>query len=334
MKRKILLRGGKVVPDGDVSMQTQYLRCPCPEKRRLVERNDQLACANSDCPHAHDPERFKSFQGRPVLIAYKATDTLCTPTTNDLTERQFAGNPSKFMDWARRFVYGGSKTTQKNCSHFTQLLKQLNPCPSILVIGSGAKGRGAGALWDDTTLRKTGVDIYVSPTVDYVADAHFLPFADASFDGVWIQAVLEHVAAPMDVVEEIHRVLKPGGVVYAETPFMQQVHAGPYDFTRYTVTGHRFLFRDFCLIDMGGNGGPTQVLAWSIKYLVWSLTKSRKAGIAASLPFFIVARAIDPFIGENALWDVASGVFFLGAKGDGPPMPAKELPGHYRGLQR
>ena len=35
------------------------------------------------------------------------------------------------------------------------------------------------------------------------------------------------------------------GIVYAETPFMQQVHEGAYDFTRYTVLGHRYLFKKF-----------------------------------------------------------------------------------------
>jgi SAM-dependent methyltransferase len=40
----------------------------------------------------------------------------------------------------------------------------------------------------------------------------------------WIQAVLEHALDPPVVVAEIYRVLKPGGLVYADTPFMQRVH--------------------------------------------------------------------------------------------------------------
>lgn len=315
-------------------MPSQELRCPCKEKRQLVEKDGGLACAGENCPHAREPGLFRKLHGKPVLIAYEKTDTLCTPATNDMSERHFAGNPSAIMELARRLVYGISTKSQKNCARFLDLLKQGTPSPSVLVIGAGAMGSGTEALWDDPATRKTGIDIYVSPTVDYVADAHYLPFADASFDGVWIQAVLEHVAAPADVVNEIRRVLKPGGVVYAETPFMQQVHGGPYDFTRYTVTGHRFLFRDFGLVDMGGNGGPTQVLAWSIKYLVWSLTKSRRAGIAASAPFFLCARALDRLVGENAMWDAASGVYFLGVKDDAPPLRAKDLPGLYQGMQR
>jgi SAM-dependent methyltransferase len=238
-------------------MSSPNLRCPCHEKRELVENNGDFACSGENCPHRQEPYLFKMRHGRPVLISFEKTETLCSPATNDASERQFAGNPSRFMDAARRLVYGRSNLSRQNCARFVDLLKQSSTSPTVLVIGAGAKGEGSDRLWSDPALHKTGIDIYVSPTVDYVADAHFLPFADASFDGAWIQAVLEHVVSPEDVTREIHRVLKPGGVVYAETAFMQQVHGGPYNFCRFTVTGHSFLFRDFAAIDMGGNGGPS-----------------------------------------------------------------------------
>lgn len=44
-----------------------------------------------------------------------------------------------------------------------------------------------------------------------VADAHKLPFKNASFDGVVALEVLEHVASPERVLREIKRVLKKGG---------------------------------------------------------------------------------------------------------------------------
>jgi ubiquinone/menaquinone biosynthesis C-methylase UbiE len=59
-----------------------------------------------------------------------------------------------------------------------------------------------------------------------VCDAHHLPFQIESFDGVIVQAVLEHVFDPNRYVEEIHRVLKMDAVVYAETPFIQQADEG------------------------------------------------------------------------------------------------------------
>ena len=45
------------------------------------------------------------------------------------------------------------------------------------------------------------------------ADVQELPFADASFDAVFAHAVLQHVREPVRALVEMHRVLKPGGVV-------------------------------------------------------------------------------------------------------------------------
>ena len=45
-----------------------------------------------------------------------------------------------------------------------------------------------------------------------------LPFADASFDGVFLINVLEHVASVPDVLGECARVLQDGGVLLAVTP--------------------------------------------------------------------------------------------------------------------
>jgi len=50
--------------------------------------------------------------------------------------------------------------------------------------------------------------------------------------------------------------MSAGGIVYADTPILKQVHDRPCDFTRFTDSGHRYLFRDFDLIDSGTVAGP------------------------------------------------------------------------------
>ncbi|MBI2112758.1 class I SAM-dependent methyltransferase [Candidatus Woesearchaeota archaeon] len=68
-------------------------------------------------------------------------------------------------------------------------------------------------------------------------DAHHLPFKENMFDAVFCNTVLEHVENPQQVISEIFRVLKPEGTAIISIPFLQEIHADPYDFQRYTPFG-------------------------------------------------------------------------------------------------
>jgi len=50
------------------------------------------------------------------------------------------------------------------------------------------------------------------------ADATRLPFADHSFDLVFARYLLLHLENPMAVLEEMKRVCRPGGIVFAQEP--------------------------------------------------------------------------------------------------------------------
>jgi hypothetical protein len=66
---------------------------------------------------------------------------------------------------------------------------------------------------------------------------------------------------PSGVIAETLRILRPGGELIGLIPFMQGVHASPYDFQRYTSEGLRVLFDDFDVIEIRGYG-PTSALLW------------------------------------------------------------------------
>lgn len=135
-----------------------------------------------------------------------------------------------------------------------------NASALILVIGAGdvrfRSGREADVVYTDVAL---------GPDTGLVADAQDLPFIDETFDAVLAIAVLEHVADPFRAVAEMRRVLKPEGFVYSVTPFMQQVHMGRFDFTRFTALGHRRLFRWFDEVRAGVVNGPGMALAWEYR---------------------------------------------------------------------
>lgn len=72
---------------------------------------------------------------------------------------------------------------------------------------------------------------------DVHADARALPIATASIDVVVCLEVLEHVESPERALEEMHRVLKPGGIAMVSMPFLYPVHDAPHDFQRWTSHG-------------------------------------------------------------------------------------------------
>jgi uncharacterized protein YbaR (Trm112 family) len=98
------------------------------------------------------------------------------------------------------------------------------------------------------------------PNVDVVADAHRLPMVDGSIDTVICKAVLEHVESPQRVMAEIARVLRPGGLVYLDVPFLFIDHAYPQDFARFTRAGVRQLVDGFEILRMGASIGPVSTL--------------------------------------------------------------------------
>lgn len=107
---------------------------------------------------------------------------------------------------------------------------------------------GAGVdVCDAPNLVKTDAFIY-SKHLDYVVDAHCLPFEDNTFDFVFSLAVFEHLYAPWIAAKEIFRVLRPGGRVYILTAFMQHMHGYPYHYFNMTTMGLREIFKDFEII--------------------------------------------------------------------------------------
>lgn len=112
--------------------------------------------------------------------------------------------------------------------------------------------------------------------IDLVADAHRLPFADASLTLVTSTSLFEHLRRPQQAAAELLRCLRPGGSVYLEVPWMYELHGCPMDFQRWTQAGLRELLGDFEHLDEGVLGGPGSVAARMLRGLVFSLTPGRR----------------------------------------------------------
>ena len=72
-----------------------------------------------------------------------------------------------------------------------------------------------------------------------------LAFDDASFGGAVLKDVLEHVPDPVATVREVHRVLAPGGLVFASSPDAQRWVWDDYTHRRpFTRRAYRLQFAD------------------------------------------------------------------------------------------
>jgi len=84
---------------------------------------------------------------------------------------------------------------------------------------------GLDVIYADITNRKRP---------DVRTDAMGIAFKDKTFHAVICSELLEHVIDPLRVLQEVSRVLKPGGVLLVCVPFLFRIHGDPQDFGRYT----------------------------------------------------------------------------------------------------
>lgn len=104
------------------------------------------------------------------------------------------------------------------------------------------------------------INLDMSTHPDMYADVKKTPLPANSVDCVLCTEVLEHLPDPQACVDEMHRLLRAGGLVLASVPFFYPVHADPYDFQRFTEDGLRHLFREFKTVEVHRMGGYTGVL--------------------------------------------------------------------------
>lgn len=128
------------------------------------------------------------------------------------------------------------------------LLRELNKFASTLpneysLVDVGCGSKPYRKLFTGAT-KYIGLDIVAGPEVDIIGKAWELPFADNEFDILISTQVLEHTEYVHKAMQEMQRVVKPGGRIFISAPFAFQEHGMPYDYWRFTQSGLRSLFKD------------------------------------------------------------------------------------------
>ncbi len=157
---------------------------------------------------------------------------------------------------------------------------------------------------------------YVRVRPDLTWDGSTIPLPDGSVDSAMATEVLEHCPDPGQVIGEIHRVLRPGGVFFLTVPFLWPLHDVPYDEYRYTPFAMQRLLKDggFSETEVQPMGGWDASLGQMIGlYVMRAPMHPRKRRVLRSLTLplvrYLLRRDQRPDLKSNpmitGLWAIA-----------------------------
>jgi len=143
---------------------------------------------------------------------------------------------------------------------------------------------------------------------DILGQAQSSPYEDCSFDTLFCTQVLEHVEAPWKVVNEMFRILRPGGYCIVTAPFCIPYHEDPQDLFRYTRQGLCWLLKDsgFEIIESGAYGGFFVTISEFVRFSFFNPYRPQRRGefrlmsMIQSMAIFFDRRSLNPKIYPNS----------------------------------
>ncbi len=169
---------------------------------------------------------------------------------------RFANNSSRFAN-----IWAGNAIARRD-QFINGRLGGLPPDSLVINVGCGTVRRFEPVC----SWRYLATDLRQLPTVDFVADLVALPIPSCTADAVVALEVIEHLPYPVAALQEIRRVLKPGGTVFVSVPSTVPRH-DDHDYWRFTAEGLDRLCSDvFGPGELHVFGGTFETLGSIIEY--------------------------------------------------------------------
>ena len=275
----------------------KILLCPSCKSENIIFSEDKLTCGGCR-------KEFKSENGKIIFNELESGDI------NDNFDRikYYIKKYRKFYELLIRIfspVYV-DKYPEK-------FIKKYCTGKNIIVLNLGSGN-------SDLSENVSNVDLFNYPNVNLVCNIENLPLKDNSCDVILNIAVLEHVQNPEKIVAEIYRVLKKDGLVFSFFPFMQGFHASPFDFSRRTVEGIKYLYKDFEPVEVKVAGGPASGFLWIFQeflalILSFGIKKIHNLVLVLLMLITFPVKYLDIILRHfPASENIASGFYYIGKK--------------------
>ena len=190
---------------------------------------------------------------------------------------------------------------------------------TVLDIGGGHRATYLDFIHLPAAERFIVIDIQLTPGVDVLGSVTNMPFRSESIDTILCFNLLEHVFEHEAALREMHRVMKPGAVIYGWVPFLIEVHGDPHDYFRYTDAAlHRLLAKSgFESIDIRYSGGAflsafDLVRPYIRGYFVGRIVRTAGAALALSTTWLFDRigsiggyKYLDPADSPSGIWFIA-----------------------------
>jgi SAM-dependent methyltransferase len=121
------------------------------------------------------------------------------------------------------------------------------------VLDVGGRIQPYRPLLEGKVRRYVAVDLRRTPLVNVVGRGEQTPFAEGQFNLVICTQVLEYIPEPAAAIAEIHRVLKPGGVLLLSVPAVFP-RDSDHDRWRFLPESLRYLLRSFSDVELVAEG--------------------------------------------------------------------------------
>lgn len=175
---------------------------------------------------------------------------------------------NKSGEWIPNKLYPGISNhsfiiASRQIKHYQQIIKKHS---SGYLLDCGCGDVPYFGIYKDLISDSYCVDWEYSPQkqvhVDQFVNLNEKLAIPHTFDTILLSDVLEHIAEPKQLLQELNKLLKPNGKIIIMVPFMYRLHEEPHDYYRYTEHGLRHLLNtsDLTVTEIESYGGIVDVL--------------------------------------------------------------------------